>query len=127
VHATTEELAIYLFAEILNDLSADYLLKRGIHTMEVTVAEAPGQEAVFRFEIPAMSDGCSLDVRNFITEGSVVPMPCLNKQHGCSKCETSSDKSRTETLVRLARAINEGKLQTTNTITVEELESIVKK
>jgi 6-pyruvoyltetrahydropterin/6-carboxytetrahydropterin synthase len=125
VHATTEELAIYLYAEILNDLSADYLLKRGIHTMEVTVAEAPGQEAVFRFEIPAMSDGCNLDVRNFIVEGSVVPMPCLNDQGACCKCEASSKKSRKDTLVRLVRAINEGKLQPTNTITMEELENIV--
>lgn len=92
-HATAEELAIYLYAEILNGLNAGYLLQRGIHTMEVTVAEAVGQEAVFRLEIPKAKDPATtaandgdgdkdttpfhLDVRQFIASGRVVPMPCL--------------------------------------------------
>lgn len=77
VHATTEELAIYLWSEILFDLNVDYLVKRGIHTMEVIVAEAVGQEATFRWPIP--SDGSvkvPLDVRTFIQQGQIVPMPC---------------------------------------------------
>ncbi|GAX12160.1 hypothetical protein FisN_1Hh085 [Fistulifera solaris] len=52
VHATTEEIAIYLWSEILKGLNSQYLAQRGIHTMEVTVAEAPGQQATFRWEIP---------------------------------------------------------------------------
>jgi dihydroneopterin triphosphate aldolase (PTPS-III) / 6-pyruvoyltetrahydropterin synthase len=89
VHATAEEMAIYLYAEILNGLHADYLLRRGIHTMEVTVAEAVGQEAVFRLAIPtevtsgetsetANEPSFRLDVRHFITSGKVIPMPCLS-------------------------------------------------
>lgn len=79
-HATAEELAIYLYGEILKGLDSDYLIQRGIHTMEVIVAEAPGQEATFRLEIPTSPDGsCQLDVRKFIMEGEVVPMPCLDK------------------------------------------------
>ena len=77
VHATTEELAIYLYGRILNELTADYLLQRGIHTMEIIVNEAVGQEAVFRQEIPTGGlDNGSLDVRTFIMDQKVMPMPC---------------------------------------------------
>ena len=104
VHATTEEIAIYLWAEILNGLQADYLIQRQIHTMEVTVAEAPGQEATFRLEIPKTSssrttaskeagsnnnDSFQLDVRSFVSTGDVVPMPCLQQQQ-----ESSSDENK---------------------------------
>ncbi|KAG7340836.1 6-pyruvoyl tetrahydrobiopterin synthase [Nitzschia inconspicua] len=58
VHATAEELAVYLWSRILEGLNASYLTERGIHTMEVIVAEAVGQEAVFRLEIP---NGDNLD------------------------------------------------------------------
>jgi len=57
VHATTEELAIYLWGKILTQLDVNYLRKRGIHTMEVTCAEAPGQDALFRMEIPEEGGG----------------------------------------------------------------------
>eukprot|EP00562_Extubocellulus_spinifer_P021558 CAMPEP_0178622526 /NCGR_PEP_ID=MMETSP0698-20121128/6374_1 /TAXON_ID=265572 /ORGANISM="Extubocellulus spinifer, Strain CCMP396" /LENGTH=286 /DNA_ID=CAMNT_0020261593 /DNA_START=114 /DNA_END=974 /DNA_ORIENTATION=- len=81
VHATTEELAIYLWGRILSGLNSDYLCKRGIHTMEVTVAESIGQEAVFRMRIPESSiqeeDLKSLsDVGSYIKNGDIVPMPC---------------------------------------------------
>jgi 6-pyruvoyl-tetrahydropterin synthase len=78
VHATTEELAVYLWAEILNGLQVEYLIMRGINSMEVTVAEAPGQEATFRYNVPSERNGFQLDVREFITKGEVVPMPCLD-------------------------------------------------
>ena len=77
VHATTEELAIYLYGRILNGLNAEYLLQRGIHTIEITVSEAVGQEAVFRHEIPTEGlENGNLDVRNFVMNQKVVPMPC---------------------------------------------------
>lgn len=77
VHATTEELAIYLYGRILNELNAAYLLQRGIHTMEIIVNEAVGQEAVFRQEIPTGGlDNGNLDVRKFIMDRKVMPMPC---------------------------------------------------
>lgn len=77
VHATTEELAIYLWGRIVSGLSEKYLLQRGIHTMEIIVNEAVGQEAVFRHQIPdnGIKDGM-LNVKDFVMEGDVVPMPC---------------------------------------------------
>lgn len=52
VHSTAEELAVYLWGKILLDLDPKFLVERGIHSMEVTCAEAIGQEAIFRHEIP---------------------------------------------------------------------------
>jgi 6-pyruvoyl-tetrahydropterin synthase len=94
VHATAEELAIYLWSRILEGLNADYLIQRGIHTMEVTIAEAVGQQAVFRHEIPTnllsvgggddatIKSGCTktsttkLDIPSFIMRGEIKPLPC---------------------------------------------------
>mmetsp|Transcript_3277 Transcript_3277/g.4800 ORF Transcript_3277/g.4800 Transcript_3277/m.4800 type:complete len:230 (-) Transcript_3277:486-1175(-) len=78
VHATTEELAIYLYGKILNGLDADYLLQRGIHTMEVLVSEAPGQDSTFRMEIPPSGSNHDeiFDVASYITTGDIIPMPC---------------------------------------------------
>lgn len=102
-HATAEELAIYLYGEILKGLDSSYLSMRGIHTMEVIVAEAPGQEATFRHEINDFIDGgnVTLDVRKFIMDGDVIPAPCPenSKQNnlflngGCpsSCCQTKTN------------------------------------
>jgi 6-pyruvoyltetrahydropterin/6-carboxytetrahydropterin synthase len=76
VHATTEELAIYLWSVILDRLGYAYLRQRGITSLEVTVAEAPGQEATFRRVVP--DHPVTLDVRSFVQTGLVVPMPCLD-------------------------------------------------
>jgi dihydroneopterin triphosphate aldolase (PTPS-III) / 6-pyruvoyltetrahydropterin synthase len=89
VHATAEELAIYLWSRILEGLHPGYLLRRGIHTMEVIVAEAVGQEAVFRLGIPNKENGedddddtaggtTTLDVASFIMGKEVKPAPCPN-------------------------------------------------
>lgn len=129
VHATAEELAIYLYAEILNGLQASYLLQRGIHTMEVSVAEAVGQEATFRLAIPETSDGGAfhIDVLQFITAGQVIPMPCLpvdspplhqtapplTSTTGCASgcsCSSSCSSAFTDRLAQLAKAINDGRL-----------------
>ena len=131
VHATAEELAIYVWGRILSGLRADYLVKRGIHTMEITVAEAVGQEAVFRMRIPDESASeeersRACDVDTYIQSGEVVPMPCptatisavapAKKRQknstnggcldGCQGCKAKLG----ETLQALADAINTGSL-----------------
>lgn len=98
VHATTEELAIYLWGKILGALNSDYLVKRGMHTMEVTVAEAIGQEAVFRMKIPDSSatedDVKALsDVGSYIENGDIVPMPCptsTEAAHGSASASSAA-------------------------------------
>jgi dihydroneopterin triphosphate aldolase (PTPS-III) / 6-pyruvoyltetrahydropterin synthase len=95
VHSTAEELAIFLWGEILLKLDATYLIKRGIHTMEVTCAEAIGQEAVFRYEIP--DTNCEEDirkvcnVRNFIMSGDLLAKPCLPVSE-CPNCKIEKYK-----------------------------------
>jgi 6-pyruvoyltetrahydropterin/6-carboxytetrahydropterin synthase len=133
VHATAEELSIYVWAELLKGLNADYLLKRGIHTMEITVAEAVGQEATFRLEIPPSQQDAefSLDVRSFIAKGEVVAMPCLDtgneakqaKVPCCTDCQTSKH-TFSQQLERLAQALNDGTLPKDG-ITAEHLEKLV--
>jgi len=136
VHATTEELAIYLYAEILNALHADYLVKRQIHTMEVTVAEAPGQEATFRLEIPksAKAKNFKLDIRSFISTGDVIPMPCLKQPPAEGKNECCSDCSKSKNamslqLDRIAQAINSGDLKRNGGegigVTVKDLQDLL--
>lgn len=131
-HATAEELAIYLYAEILNGLNADYLQKRGIHTMEIAVAEAIGQEATFRLEIPEnVPDNFKLDVKAFITEGDVVPMPCpaetlSAKRNCCLDCQASKNELSAQ-LQKLANAINEGKLREMGDVTGDDLQRIFSK
>lgn len=98
VHATVEELAIYVWSEILNGLGAKILRNRGIHTMEVVMAEAPGQEAVFRYEVPETTatenedDRQGLDVLDFIIRSDLTPKPCLNQEQPSSRTEITSNK-----------------------------------
>lgn len=128
VHATTEEIAIYLWSEILKGLNSQYLVQRGIHTMEVTVAEAPGQQATFRWEIPDQVEGnFSLDVRTFLQKGQVVPMPCLepDKSSEKSECCAGCTDNFSCQLERLAKAINER--DTKEPLSPEELQSILNK
>ena len=128
VHATTEELAIYLWAEILRGLEADYLTKRGIHTMEVTVAEAIGQEATFKWPIPTEAGpDFSLDVKSFIQKGEVIPMPCptedQSKPKCCPGCNGKTDM--TKQLEKIARAINDGSVKS-DSLSVGDLEALLK-
>lgn len=142
VHATSEEIAIYVWGQVLNALNAGYLIERGVHSMEITISEAVGQDAVFRMEIPRDDDPIResvFDVASYITTGDIVPMPCptdterANKKKrkrshsggecsdGCKQCkDVFSGK-----LKALAEAINSGKLfKSTDgaSISVEELE-----
>lgn len=100
VHSTAEELAMFLWGEILLKLDATYLVKRGIHTMEVTCAEAIGQEALFRYEIPDTNSVEEIrkacDVRNFIMSGDLLAKPCLpvqnDKKHEHGHCPNCGSK-----------------------------------
>lgn len=81
MHSTAEELAIYLYGKILSKLDALYLHRRGVSTMEVTVSEAAGQDAIFRCAIPGLYGNAynEFDVARFIQEGSVPAMPCATE------------------------------------------------
>ena len=155
VHATAEELAIYIFCEIIHQLRASYLLQRNVHAMEITIAEAVGQEAVFRHPIPTEeSSSWPLDVREFIMTGSIVPMPCLslptirtesmtlvedsvqfNDQDGCKhcsvpNCQGSSLDLFSEQLQRIVDAINDGSIRRSHSgerpVTVNDLQQMLK-
>lgn len=135
VHSSTEELAIYLWNEILNDVTASYLRQRGIHTMEVTVAEAENQQATFRLAIPSSDQpNFQLDVRNFISTGTLnsPPVSCIKEESSslpsaqstktasttvtttatplcCPDCQASQARF-TQQLEQIAAAINAGSL-----------------
>ena len=78
MHSTAEELAIYLYGKILEKLDAEYLHKRGVQVMEVTVSEAVGQDATFRRTLPKPSEcqKAPFDVASYISKESVPVMPC---------------------------------------------------
>jgi len=106
VHATVEELSIYLWGEIIQGLDSGYLRRRGIHTMEVICAEAPGQEAVFRYEIPEKPT--KFDIPSFIKGGEIeiTPKPCLAEQEGKdSDCQGGVSAFRNQ-LAQIASGLN---------------------
>jgi len=106
VHATVEELAIYIWAEIIDGLDSDLLRRRGIHTMEVIVAEAPGQEAVFRYEVPEKNT--RFDIPSFIMGGEIQidPKPCLDQEEniGPEKSSQESDTAISSSSTRIAES-----------------------
>lgn len=130
VHATTEELAVYLYSEILTKFGTEQLLRRNIHTMEVNVSEAPGQDASFRLKLPSNTDSSSsksgdgaalLDIRTYLATGQVAVKPCLDLDWTtCRKCATKF----TQKLDRLVEAINSGELKP-GTVTSQDLQHLV--
>lgn len=77
MHSTAEELAIYLYGKILERLDSGYLLDRGVRAMEITVAEATGQDATFRREIPGPDAGDGeFDVARYVSMEPIPVMPC---------------------------------------------------
>jgi len=128
VHATTEELAIYLYGRILKGLDANYLLNRGIHTIAVNVAEAVGQDATFQLRIPTSDrDHASLfDVPQYIMKGKVVPLPCLGdggstkkRSGGCSHCQNQLKEKLTQLVDAVNNAPND------RPVTAEDLENLL--
>lgn len=124
MHATTEELAIYLWSQVVERLDAGYLKARGMSSLELTVAEAPGQQATFRYPIPSSSSFSSLDVRHFIQTGQVIPMPCLeddrNKKNNNQSCQCPS----TSQLTSLTAAMHAQGLLTRQ-VSPEELQALM--
>ena len=49
------------------------MISRGIHTMEVTVAEAPMQQATFRSRLPRNEE----EYKEFEKPRITIPSPCL--------------------------------------------------
>lgn len=80
MHSTAEELAVYIYGKILSKLDANYLTKRGVTTMEITVSEASGQDATFRCAIPGLLEReIDFDVARFISENQIPAMPCATE------------------------------------------------
>ena len=55
-HSSAEELSHYLWFKMVNSLGVECLLSRGITVLEISLAEAPGQAAVYRRQIPANAE-----------------------------------------------------------------------
>ena len=83
MHSTAEELAIYIFGKLVAGLDAEYLIKRGVTMMEITVSEAVGQDATFCHAIPDCGD--SFDVASFITNDPIPPMKCSTTTEAARK------------------------------------------
>lgn len=84
MHSTAEELAIYIFGKLVDGLDAEYLIKRGVTMMEITVSEAVGQDATFRHAIPS-GDDASFDVASFITNDPIPPMKCATTTEAAAR------------------------------------------
>lgn len=52
VHSSAEEIAHYIWCQIVRKLGVEIFISRGIKLLEVGVAEAPSQMALFRHNIP---------------------------------------------------------------------------
>jgi len=138
VHSTVEELSIYLYGRVLRDIGITALTSRGIHTMEINVAEAVGQDASFRYKIP--QDLCQLkDVPSFIKANNVVAKPCLRivdteeketttDTESCKKkeneCECNCSAKLSSQLQKLSEAIM--KLDILPSDTLQELKETFK-
>lgn len=133
VHATSEELAIYIWSEILKKLQPSYLRdQRGIHTMEITVMEAPGQDARFSYGIPSNDAEKVLDVSSFIGK-SGPPAPCLvARQVCCPDCtkinrETKQQVIGTSLIEKLTNAMNKAGVtqQDSSPLTCQDVEKFL--
>lgn len=134
VHATAEELAIYLWSRLLDGLNSEWLRQRGVHTLEVIVMEAVGQQATFRQEVPTTGvDNIALDVRKFILEGKAFPMPCPsfkmetsgNNHSPMGHCKECRDTFSLQ-LKKIAEALNSHDAPRSGRITESDLQSMLK-
>ncbi|CAN0097530.1 unnamed protein product, partial [Ectocarpus sp. 8 AP-2014] len=56
IHSTAEELSHFLFSRLLREFTLPYLHSRGVTEMDVSVAELPRQEAIYRGKVPPSED-----------------------------------------------------------------------
>ena len=89
MHSTAEELAIYIFGKLVAGLDAEYLIKRGVTMMEITVSEEIGQDATFCHAIPFGENSSFFDVASFITSN---PIPAM-------RCSTTTEAARKDKLL----------------------------
>jgi len=95
VHTTTEEIAIYLWDRILELVTAEYLFKRGVLSMQVNVAEGQEKdETTVRLGIPRKLDR-NLNVMDFMRKKELghVPIPFVIRE------QTSSPGSADDLLI----------------------------
>jgi hypothetical protein len=137
VHATAEELAIYIYCQILNRMTIEYVQARNINMMEITVAEAPTQQATFRYPIPithsstanasssssSSSSSFSIDVRQFIMSGNIVPMPCLTTDTATTtktktNIHTTTRPTDTSTTIAATTTTDDDDERATTTLTI---------
>mmetsp|Transcript_10050 Transcript_10050/g.13281 ORF Transcript_10050/g.13281 Transcript_10050/m.13281 type:complete len:286 (-) Transcript_10050:314-1171(-) len=137
IHASSEELAIYIWTEILQALGgAIYFQQRGIHTMEITVMEAPGQEAKFSWGIPSSTDGSTLSVKSLLATVSTTspPKPCwMPPTVCCPDCiplkTAKQSLSLSEQLEQLTVAMNQAGVTSKDgkPLTSQELDQLLRK
>jgi len=75
VHSSAEELAHYLWGRIIKTIGIDSLKARDVRLLEVSVAEAPQQQASFRCRIPSTEEEL---IKLSETPIRIKPMPCLD-------------------------------------------------
>ena len=79
VHSTAEELSIYFWDKIIEDVGLEFLLERGITEMEVSVSEDVNQTARFLHPLPKSTEEYStLSVKSFVQ--SSTPKPCITNE-----------------------------------------------
>jgi 6-pyruvoyltetrahydropterin/6-carboxytetrahydropterin synthase len=82
VHTTTEEIALYLWDRILQLVTADYLCRRGVLSMQVNVSEGQEKdETTVRLGIPRKMNR-HLNVMDFMrkNEGNGAPIPFVIRE-----------------------------------------------
>ena len=90
--------------------------------MEVTVAEAPGQQATFRWPIPTdVTPDFQLDVKSFIEKGAVIPMPCPSEDKKAKCCPNCTKPDFSQQLDKIAQAIANGTIHKDNVSDLEKL------
>ena len=75
VHSSAEEIAHYLWGRIIRTIGLESLLNRDVRLLEVSVAEAPQQQATFRCKIPLTEEEL---LRLEQTPVKIKPLPCLD-------------------------------------------------
>ena len=82
VHTTTEEIAIHLWGRVLELVTADYLFKRGVLSMQINVAKGGEKdETTVRLGIPSKLSQ-SINVTDFMrkTEGGTRHIPFVIRE-----------------------------------------------